>query len=236
MTIRTITSSACFPTEILEHIILEAWSSPLSADERISLMVSSLLVSKSWSVAFIRVSSRDVFIPCASYADQFFRTLREESPIYDEHTRFLPDYLCRSITFQVHNVPRDATEHHGVRLFSDGSREGQALASSLYNIRWLGYLPNLRRVSIEYVNWGFDDIFDQYRLIAFPEQVTELELKYTFTPGVPRPFVDNLRSEYERRDCLSWRMPSIRRLVTVGAPDAMVQDVLSICPNVKMSI
>jgi len=231
-------SSAWFPNEILEQIVLQAWSSPLAVDERISFMRSSLLVSKAWAVAFIRVSSRDVFVPCASYTDTFFRTLREESPIYDQHTRTLPNYLCRSITFQVHNTPvgTDATTPHDVRLFSDDSRAGQALAWSLYTIRSIGYLPNLRRVSIEYVNWGFDDISDHYRLVAFPDQVTELELKYTFTEGVPERFVDSLRSEYVRRECMHWQMPSVRRLVVVGAPDDMVRDLLSTCPNATMLV
>jgi hypothetical protein len=135
----------------------------------------------------------------------------------------------------MHNTP-DATKLHDVQLFSDNPGAGPDFGWSLYAIRSLGYLPNLRRVSIEYVNWGFDDISDHYRLIAFPDQVTELELKYTFTEGVSHQFVDKLRSDYERRECMHWRMPSVRRLVIVGAPGDMVRDLLSTCPNATMLV
>jgi hypothetical protein len=224
--------SPWFPSEILEKIILEAWFLPLSVDDRITLMTSSLLVSKIWMTAFTRVSSRDVYIPCASYADQYFRILREESPIYDEHTRTLPDYLCRSLTFQFHNVASD--EVPMVQLFNDNLRYGESLDYTLYTIRSLSYLPNLRHIVIEYANWAFDDLLDHYRLIAFPDQVTELELKYTFSECIPQPLIDGLRSSYVQHQCLSLSMPNVRLLSVVGAPASFVTDMASTCPNAEI--
>jgi hypothetical protein len=223
-----------FPVELLENIISEAWSSPLTADERITLMTASLLVNKTWSAVFTRVSSKDVHIPCESYAEQLFRVLREESPIYDEQTRSLPDRLCHSLTFKIHADPLKGSTP--IQLFGLNHRMAETMGNTLYAIHTIGYFPNLRRVCIEYVDWGYEDIIDHYRLIAFPEQVTEFELKFSFSKNIPQSTVDTLRANYVRHDCLPWHMSSIRCLTILGAGADFVTDIAKTCNNSKMLI
>ena len=224
-----VTTWPWLPTELIENIISEVWSSSLSTNDRITLMTSSLLVNKTWMVAFTRISSKDVHIPCPSYIDQYLRILREESPIYDEHSRSLPDRLCRSLTFRVGYTPPG----HDAAPSGNEPQMAKALSDMMYTLHTISYLPNLRRVSIEYVNWGFDDVFDQYRLIAFPAQVTNLELDYTFSQKTPPWLIGALRSNQERHMCLPWSLPSIRHLSIQGAGEAFLIDMVSACPNIQ---
>jgi len=222
-----IQSPLQFPVEIIENVISDAWVLPLSANERITLITSSLLVNKTWMTLFTRVSSKDVYIPCASYAQQFLRMLREESPIYEKHLRAIPDQFCRSLTFQVSN------HNTSIRLFSNKYPMGDAITNTLYAIQTLSYLPNLRRVSIQYNNWGFDDLLYHYRLIVFPPQVTEFELKYTYSHSIPPALIKTLRSDYLPRECLRWSMPSVRHLAILGAGESFVMHIMSTFPNVE---
>lgn len=47
-----------------------------------------------------------------------------------------------------------------------------------------GSVPNLKKIKIEYMDWGFDDIFDQRRLVPMPRQVEELDVRFRFSPAL----------------------------------------------------
>ncbi|KAJ6581426.1 hypothetical protein B0H19DRAFT_506118 [Mycena capillaripes] len=87
-------TSVALPVELVEQILFLCWVMPLSIDERITLMTSAALINSTWRAIFLRVSSRDVHIPCPSFADHFLRILRPDS---------LPNRLCRSLTIQIIN-------------------------------------------------------------------------------------------------------------------------------------
>jgi hypothetical protein len=216
------------PIELLEQCISAHWSSVLSVEERVYFMTTSLLVSKAWLVAFTRVSSKNVHIPCASYADQYLRLLREESPIYDEQTKALPDLLCHSMTFHIQPYPAThlPSDH-------DVHQIGCTLSNTLYAIDTLRYVPNLRQVAIEYTDFPFDDLFDEYRLVPFPSQVTHLEVNHSFDSCTPSWLVSALREQPPRRECLQWSLPSVRHLSVSGSGDAIITDLMSACPNVE---
>lgn len=223
------TSYPWLPVELIEKIISEVWSSALSSDERITLMTSSPLVNKTWWDLFLHISFKDVYIPCPSYYDQYLHILREEPSVFDEHTKSLPDMLCRSINLMVEQCPA----HPALILNCNEPPMGKVLSDLVYFLHSIPYLPNLRTISVEYLNTGFDDLFDKLRFISFPEQVTDLELNFTFSPRTPCWLVGALRTNQVRQDCIQWALPSIRRLSIKGGSEALIADMVSVCPEME---
>jgi hypothetical protein len=224
------TTCLLMPVELIEKIIFETWSSPLSADERIHFMTTSLLVNKIWADVFNRFSFKNVHILSASYLEQYLRILREDSPILGKEFRSLPDQLCESISINIENTPPHPD-------FVPGEEEppmGKVLSDMLYTLHSIPYLPNLRKITITYQNTGFNDLFDNLRLIAFPSQVTDLEINFIADSSTPSWVADALREKHTRYGSMSWSLPSIERLSFFGASDAFVADMISCCPNADM--
>ncbi|KAJ7115894.1 hypothetical protein C8R44DRAFT_216881 [Mycena epipterygia] len=219
------------PVELTEKILFSCWTTPLPIGERITLMTSAVSVNSIWRAIFLRVSSRDVHIPCPSFADQFLRILRQECPLVDKETRYMANRLCRSLTIQITNE----NIHKGVFAKRELPME-KALSSLLYRLHdpSTPVVPNLRRITIEYHDTGFDGVFDNWTLIAFPNQVTELQLSYSFSPGMPPWLRTTLRSKHERQAYTPpWTTPSVRTLTVLGASDALVSDMVMTCPNME---
>ncbi|KAI0923844.1 hypothetical protein AcW1_006689 [Taiwanofungus camphoratus] len=231
------------PVELVEHIILEAWSSALTVDERTSLFISLCEVNHTWLSIFIRIALKDVHIACPLFSEDYLRLIRERSTFEPDDDYFMAgasataNTLCRSLTFHVDGTPTRKVlpgAEPSLTLYSSCDESANAVSSTLYMVTMLDYLPNLRQVSIEYVDWGFDDIFDQGRLQVFPDQVTHLELKFTFTSSLLVSLVDALRSHYySRRWCSSWELPNVRHLIVSGAPLQFVSDIIETCPNLE---
>ena len=222
------TAPRSVPAELVESIVSFLWSFRLSRDERITLMTSMPLFNSTWRNAYIRASTKDVYIPCASYADHFFSILRGESRFYDKARL---EAGCRSITFAI-SLPRapqqrSTTNHPAgivmadiLRFISDDS---------------FSRVQNLRKIAIHYHNIGLDDIFDNSRLVDFPSQVTELEIVHTFSPEMPEFLASELRDEEEYccpRYILQWHMPNIRYLALAGVGGCYVGKMVTACTNV----
>ncbi|KAJ7155474.1 hypothetical protein C8R43DRAFT_433623 [Mycena crocata] len=222
-------SSAYLPVELLEQILSFCWAMPLRVDDRITLMTSSVSVSSVWRGVFLRVSSQDVHIPCPSFADHFLRILRQESFFLDTETRDLPNRLCRSLTIQI------------MYEKNDGDATGQelelpmekAFSRLLYRFQDLStpVIPNLGRITILYQDIGFDRIFENWTLIAFPPQATELELNYSFSSEMRRLLLCSKHKRQAYRP--PWTTPSIRTLTVFGASRWLVWDMVSTCPNIE---
>ncbi|KAJ6591645.1 hypothetical protein DFH09DRAFT_180401 [Mycena vulgaris] len=218
------------PVELIEQILISCWAMPLCVDDRITLMTSAVSVNSTWRALFLRVSSRDVHIPCPSFADHFLSILRHEC-ILEQDARDMPNRLCRSLTVQI------ANENINTSVFS--RRElpiEKALSRLLYRLHDLSApaLPNLRRIAIDYRDTGFDGVFDNWTLIAFPRQVTELELRYSFSPGMPHWLAGMLRAKHGRQACPPpWTTPSVRTLTVLGSSESLVLDMVVTCPNVE---
>jgi hypothetical protein len=113
--------------------------------------------------------------------------------------------------------------------FGEQERLGTMITNTLHMLRDLLFLPNLRRISIEYANWGLNDIFDNLRLSPFPSQVTELEIKFTTTAGMK-----NVSKKYHRQtEWVPWVLPSLTHLFILGAPAEFIMDMVDVCPNLQ---
>ncbi|KAJ7334067.1 hypothetical protein DFH08DRAFT_707585 [Mycena albidolilacea] len=199
------------PVELIERTLFLCWTMPLSMADRIRLMTSAPLVNSSWGWIFLRVSSRDVYVPCPSFAHHFLQILRPQS---------LPNVLCRSLTPKF-----DAAA---------GSRRVAELLHRFHDIS-APAVPNLRRIHIEYRDMGFDCVFDNWTLVAFPPQVTELELSYSFSPAMPPWLRSTLRSKHKRQtDRPPWITPSVRTLTILGGSESLVLDMVMTCPNAQL--
>lgn len=216
-------TSPSLPVEILEEIISAAWMSSLTAPERITLMTSSRLVNKTWMDVFARISSTDVHIPCPSYVHQFLRLLCD--PLYDAQTWFYLRRLCRSINIVVDNPATPSISGDKVLPM------GEALGNLLYALHAMkGYPAQLRRLSIQYVDCGFDDISHNWRLIYCPEQITTLEISYSFDPKVPSGLIEGLRAAPAFAEM---SLPTIRTLALHGASTNMVASMVEACPKLQ---
>lgn len=224
-------ASNALPNELVEHIVFLLWSSPLSADNRITFMTSSLLVNKAWMSTFIRISLKDVHIPCPSYGVQYMRTLAGCSPIFDEQNKSLPGALVRSITVNIRMAESDARapgadeEHEDLPM-------GKALENLLYELSSC-HVPNLQTLFVEYENMGFDDIFDRGRFVSFPLQISNLVISFSFDRAMDS-FGDLLRSIHDKQDPYLVRtvyMPGIKQVLCSGASKAFIEDISACCPN-----
>jgi hypothetical protein len=242
------------PAELMEAIISAAWRLPMSSNERILFMRASALVNSTWADVFDLVSSRDVYIPSGQFCDHFIQRLRTGTqppavaPPYSYFGWFF-DYFrgpvskpsieqarsanlaCQSITIQITNPAKCIGQKSGspMRLPMSG-----VLDHLLENIDVWSLTPNLRRLSIEYVDAGFEDIFKRAGLAALPTQLTHLDLRYAFNDATPGWFVDSLRMRQERQRWIWWIAPFVTRLSVSGAGENTVQDVLRVCPNAQI--
>ncbi|KAF9820621.1 hypothetical protein IEO21_01324 [Rhodonia placenta] len=229
------------PVELVEQIIEQAWSSPMTREQRSTLFLTFCHINRTWLSLFIHIALRDVHIGCPLSSEDYLRLLRERRPS-DPNNDFelesastTANALCRSLTFRVGHdthLPIPNAEP-SVLLYSIDNPSANAISSTLYMVSTLNYLPNLRRVSIEYVNWGFEDIPEQGRLLAFPDQVTDLHITFAFTKPALVRLADTLRTRYSRRWYAGGDTPSIRRLSVFGAPMDFVAEMIETCPNVE---
>jgi len=215
----------------------------MSVQDRIQLFTSLCLVNRTWLSIFIRIALQDVHIVTPSFAQHFLRLLRptrapqEHSRIYQlESAGAVANHLCRSLTFHIDSksLSRPAAEP-AVKLCSNGDLSANGVTMTLYTIEcMLTSLPNLRRVALVYSDWGFDDIFDQCRLMPLPRQVTHLELRYAFSEDLERVAKD-IRERYIPRPAwgLRWGLPNVKKLTVVGAPVPFIAAVMVACPNLE---
>ncbi|KAG6891194.1 hypothetical protein C0995_008446 [Termitomyces sp. Mi166 len=229
--------SALLPDELLENIILEAWSSLLSNNDRIELMTSFLLVNSTWKALFTRISFKDVHIPSPSYLARYMAALAGYPPlILDGQSP--PHKICQSITIK---IPPAITI--GSNKEYDDRQEnpmGETLSNLLYYLDGIIDVPNLRTLRIEYENMGFDDIFDCWRFAHFPAPITNLEISFSFDRDTSA-LGDVLRVIHqshehpplEEIEVEAYSLRNIKRLSVSGASDAFVADITACCPNAE---
>jgi len=231
------------PIELIEKIILEAWTSPLSTNERIRMFTSCCLVNRSWLSTFIRIAFIDVHIFSSKSSNHYLHLLRERAEFESNNDYLLPEastmanHLCRSIIFHIETRTRGdlkpSEAQPAVTLYSDSSHSADAISNLLYMIDTLNYVPNLRRVTLEYVDWGFDDVFDQCRLLTLPPQVSRLELNYRFSDNL-KSVGRSLSERYRRQPCCRWTTPNVKTLTISGAPMTFLSSMVETCPNLEV--
>ncbi|KAF4593065.1 hypothetical protein EYR38_008775 [Pleurotus pulmonarius] len=218
----------CLPLEIQEDIFCIVWASPLTLKERTTLMTSSVLVSKAWTCIYSRVSSKDVFIPCPNYVPYFIKLLHGPSNIFDPALHHLPQDRCRSLSFRVEMRPHHKFWEHLI----------PCNASSIFDLlhyihRIPTYLPNLRRIAIQYSGGGYTDLYQGFRLRNFPSQVTDLEISFVHNlPSSQHDYNSSPRA-YTARMKHTCYMPSLRRLTVRGEGLSwFILEMLDVSPNV----
>lgn len=232
-------SALPLPVELTEQILQEAWELPLERDERIELWLSLTHVSHTVLSIFIRISMRDVHIMTPAFAQHYLRLVRPRTSFEPGESYLLRNAcqvahrLCRSLTFHIDSRPRSGACEPAIRLYADGDRAAEAVSSTLYVLSLVPvYVPALRRVALQYTDWGFDDVLDQCRLLPLPAQVRALELRYAFSARGAR-LGALARTHYARAWRLAsmrWQMPQVRTLAVRGAPAAFVDAVAKMCP------
>ncbi|KAI0629260.1 hypothetical protein C8Q77DRAFT_1161438 [Trametes polyzona] len=234
-------STPWVPPEIVEQILSEAWAIPQTPDDRASLFKSLCRVNHMWLGLFLRVALRDVHIPCPLFARDFLRLLPErsitqgEADLFTAEATSLVSKLCRSVTFHVGGgaSPTGATGEPAIKLYSQTDAAPTAISTVLYMVSTFDYLPNLRRVTLRYTDWGYDDLFDQLRLAIFPSQVTHLALHYAFSAPALVPLALYLKTLYTRHLQPHFSIPSVRHLEVSGVPAEFVADMLQICTRLE---
>ncbi|KAJ6471874.1 hypothetical protein C8R45DRAFT_908062 [Mycena sanguinolenta] len=218
------------PVELVREIIFNTWHLPLSQGERITFMRSSALVNSTWADIFDLVSSRDVYIPSSAFCEHFIQRLRnlEPPPARPSHPRRSANLVCQSLTIQIANEDCVHPGKSPMRLPMGGVLDSLLEALDAWSLA-----PNLRRLSIEFLDTGFEDIFTRMGLAALPPQITHLDVRYTFSKGMPAWLMESLKRKQERQRYLSWKAPIITRLSIAGAGESTVQDLLVACPNAR---
>ncbi|KAI0343190.1 hypothetical protein BDW22DRAFT_1249125 [Trametopsis cervina] len=244
----------------------------LCSNARKGLYTSLSLVNRTWLQVFLRTAFTDVHITCEPFARYYLLLLRgapapdreSSSPvsIFDAilHPRSTfseaANALCRNLTFHVDARSGCKSNNRlAIKLYSVGDSSAQAISSTLYMLDLLNHgpaeqcVPNLRRVTLEYFDWGFDDVFDQNRLMPLPKQVTDLRIRFRFSPGFQtmpsfskktehntrKSVLEDLRRRYELMPHPFGRfaVPGIQTLTVLGATTSFAAGMLEACPSAK---
>ncbi|KAJ3881267.1 hypothetical protein F5051DRAFT_476882 [Lentinula edodes] len=243
------TSLASLPVELVEQIITSFWSQHQSTHHRVTFMKSSLCISRSWAILYMRAFCQDVHIPSGEFALKFLEILRNESPVYsyftDNGTLF--DRRCRSLTFQ-----RDNEEGIVEKLISpDPSRSSSVLFQgflknsptpehpmglAIYTVlRFLYFsphlIPNLRRISLLFSNSTMSDLFTRNRFIGFPTQVTELNIRFTYGPRTSKDVLKKIARNEAIVGLVPGSMKRVRVLRVTGLTKSAVRELVLACVN-----
>ncbi|KAH8093789.1 hypothetical protein BXZ70DRAFT_382295 [Cristinia sonorae] len=231
------------PPELIDEVIRQAWSSDLTIPERTSLYTTYCLVNRTWLSLFIRAALVDVHIISPAFADYYLFLVHQPSGSESRETsKLLPNAsetanrLCRSINFHVDNNPNRGTSLElppAIRLYADSHKMAETVSSTLYMIDTLGYTPNLQHVTLDYVDWGFGDVFDQMRLSPLPPQVTSLEIIYSYSKEL-KDTSDSIKKSYSRQPYPMWKTSTVRKLSVAGAPAGLVNAFVLTCPCVEV--
>lgn len=216
----------------------------MSVPNRTTTFTSFCLVNHTWLSLFIRAALIDVHIFSPSFAEKYLFLLHERSPSTGEPdsdymlrgSSEIANRLCRSLTFHVDNNPNRSTVsgmEPAIRMYAEKNRMADSVTNVLYMLDTLDYTPNLRRVTLQYIDWGFGDIFDQMRLVPLPPQVTDLEINYSFSDEL-KTAAGSLRRRYYNDRCPPWRTPTVRKLSITGAPALLVNAFVQTCPNLEV--
>ncbi|KAF5388685.1 hypothetical protein D9757_004756 [Collybiopsis confluens] len=248
-------SSTILPVELVQLITEELWASPLSCADRISFMTSSLAVNRTWTSIYMRIFCRDVHIPSVAFALKFLSILRHESPFYDYYTArgSLFSQLCRSVSFQSDH-PRTSKMPSPTSCppaswsstpepdLSSESPMGLAIHTvlrfiSLTNIAGIypyTPLPDLDRISIQFLNTPLRDLFIRNKFAGFPSQVTELEIDFVYDLNEEEEEYWQKVVEKEEKylvGLIPGSLGSVKKLHAVGLTKSILGELVEACSN-----
>ncbi|KAK0484552.1 hypothetical protein IW261DRAFT_844694 [Armillaria novae-zelandiae] len=210
------------PTEVLAHIIEEAWALPLTPLERLRMATSSVLVSKAFAWEFTRVFSTDVHIFTPSHLNHVIgRLLQRDTVAFQSiDSSFTPSEFCRSISFVLEVDP------HGLNSIT------HPLSKDIHDLMPVlrQFFPNVKRVSMNYHNWWYND--SELARLQLPEQVTELELVYTHSTRFTR---DRLEKKGKLDVIPEFDLPGVKELSIRGGKRLLNSQIVQACYNACLS-
>ncbi|KAK0484555.1 hypothetical protein IW261DRAFT_844727 [Armillaria novae-zelandiae] len=209
------------PTEVLAPIIEEAWALPLTPLERLRMATSSVLVSKAFAWEFTRVLSTDVHIFTPSHLNHVIgRLLQRDTVAFRSiDSSFTPSEFCRSISFVLEADP------HGPNSVT------HPLSKDIHDLMPVlrQFFPNVKRVSMNYHNWWYND--SELARLQLPEQVTELELVYTHSTRFTR---DRLEKNGKLDVIPEFDLPVVKELTIRGGNSLLISQIVQACYNARL--
>ncbi|KAJ7065484.1 hypothetical protein C8F01DRAFT_747324 [Mycena amicta] len=238
------------PVELLQQILETLWHMPLTSRERTTLMTASALVGSTWADLFDRISSRDVYLTSPTLSEHFLEQVRASSQPKPKPQspsilqRFFglgrraksnrlakrsPNLACRTLTLQITNPTVHPRHKHVPDL-----PMGFVLDDILEHVDAYTLLPNLRTLAIEYIDAPFDDLFQRIGLAALPQHVAHLDVRWTYSSGMPTWLAGALREKQGQQRQFKWAAKSVERVSIWGAGENIVKDLRRICPNARI--
>lgn len=214
--------TSVLPTEVLAQIIEEVWALPLTPLERSRLTTSSVLVSKAFAWEFTRVFSTDIYIFTPSHLNHVIGRLlpRDTVAFRSFDSSFTPSEFCRSISFVLEVDPHSVNPvDHPV------SKDIHVLMPVLQQL-----FPNVRRLSINYHNWWYNDSL--FAHLQLPEQVTELEIVYTHSTRFTR---ERLEKNGKLDVIPESDFPGVKELTIRGGNRLLNSQIIQACYNARLS-
>ncbi|KAM6491129.1 hypothetical protein JOM56_013368 [Amanita muscaria] len=219
------------PTELLYSIAERIWSSPqLTPSDRICFMLSSKLVSKTWSLIYDDVFSYDIHILSKSFYYHLFNYIAL-SPSYGSN------YLarCKRITFTV--CGNSSLSHGDIDDVAQSQNPDQTRPLLEYMSRFdMAKLPSLQGLDIVYYNAGFPDPCAQGFFVSLPEYLPHLSVSYTFSSDISSSTIDNLRKTFTRVLKVRYAQPKVGTLEINGADEYIAAIWESLFPDRKKLI
>ncbi|KIM44485.1 hypothetical protein M413DRAFT_442458, partial [Hebeloma cylindrosporum] len=207
------------PIELLEEILTTAWLSKMSPDERRTLAISNLLVSKLWMEIFRRVSNQHVFVFSFESLEVWEQSLQGRAP----YSRFTvrqdahPPNTCRSLTRQTSK-------------FRPGNHQRTFYRELLSTLKALPYLPNLRDLTFECFIPGEPCS----RGISLP--VIHLAVEYTFHPDTYTWIIDSILRPNPSHKNVPWGLPDLQLISTANNDPKTIGAVLEKLTHLEVAL
>lgn len=249
------------PPELLQYIAEITWRSFLYVDERTMLLESLPLVNKSFLAIYNYLCIREVYIPNHAFSQHYHSLLAPCSPIKTTQPSprlTIPSYgiaasELQQLTFHISGGP-GYPDPRPIYLRYNNHHACEALSNILHRLK---YSPssahNLKHVTIEYANWGYNDLLDNGRLEDLPDSVNTLEVKFRFDGEISDGILRSLRMRYYGRIAVigslnhansanqlgngvqgaEKKLPGVKTLSVSGACLELVMDLVHMCANLE---
>ncbi|PIL28792.1 hypothetical protein GSI_08836 [Ganoderma sinense ZZ0214-1] len=235
---RELPRSPCIPPKLVSLILIKLWEAPLSSHERSSSLKNISLVNRTWHALVAPIASSDVHVFSYDNAHALSVNIYVH---YHHRDRFIGDArwlareMCHSLTFHANGNPLGADLSKATPAFWESFRFNQAIVNLMDAVTWYDRLPNLRHVSIRYMDWVYNDIILQAVFGCFPRHVTHLSVHYSFTAPATAPSFDTRRIQKWLREgrYRPTKFMCIRHLSLSGMPMAFMATLVLMCPKME---
>ncbi|KAF8909372.1 hypothetical protein CPB84DRAFT_1765974 [Gymnopilus junonius] len=223
-------STETLPNELLEQIFTQAWLSPMFPAQRATFIKSIFGASRTWVAMLARIVAKHVYVSssplnCESWSNNGW------APSLWHSLSELSVQLCHSVTRQIVTSPKPISDCPSSAL---DRLPRTAIRELFQNFHALPYIPNLRELSIEYL-----DPVDVNSSLTFRFSVIHLEVEYTFPSDTPSWLVDELgltgKTKCRKARYAPWELPDLFHISTSTTSQGHLGDVLNLLPHLQLS-